>query len=122
MNSYRELLVWQKSMDLVSNVYESSASFPPSETYGLTTQIRRSVISIPSNIAEGFGRNHSKEYVRFLEISRGSLYELQTQIEIAINLEFLHQDKFACISQKCLEVEKMLNSLITKIKKSEHTR
>ena len=122
MKSYRELIVWQKSMDLVSDVYKSSASFPPSETYGLTTQIKRSAISIPSNIAEGYGRNHSKDYVRFLEISRGSLYELQTQIEIAINLEFLHQDKFDIMSQKCLEVEKMLNSLITKIKKSEHIR
>lgn len=122
MNSYRELLVWQRSMNLVSDVYKTSTSFPTSETYGLTAQIRRSAISIPSNIAEGFGRNHSKDYVRFLEISRGSLYELQTQLEIAFNLEFLHQDEFGRMSEKCLEIEKMLNSLITKIKQSEHIR
>lgn len=81
-------------MKLVTNVYEKSSDFPSQEMYGFTNQIRRSVISIPGNIAEGFGRNHSKEYIRFLEISRGSLYELQTQLEIAFNLEFLTKDNF----------------------------
>jgi len=116
MNNYREILVWQKSMELVSDVYKNSANFPSSESYGLTSQIRRSAISIPSNIAEVYGRNHSKDYIRFLEISRGSLYELQTQIEIAFNLEFFNRDKFDSMSKNYHEVEKMLNSLISKIK------
>ena len=99
-------------MKLVTKVYQKSTDFPGQEAYGLTNQIRRSVISIPSNIAEGFGRNHSKEYIRFLEILRGSLYELQTQIEIAFNLNYLLSDDFTQLSILCTEIVKMLKSLI----------
>jgi len=100
MKNYRELIVWQKSMALVTVVYPDSANFPVEETYSLTNQI----ISVPSNIAEGFGRNHTKEYIRFLEISRGSLCELQTQLEIAFNLKFIPQEDFEQIAQKSLEI------------------
>ena len=122
MKSYRELIVWQKSMKLVTIVYLQSTDFPAQEMYGLTNQVRRSVVWIPTNISEGFGRNHSKEYVRFLEISRGSLYELQTQLEIAFNLEFLTLDNFEQLAQMSLEIEKMLNSLISKIPTSDYKR
>ena len=107
-------------MKLVTVVYHKSSDFPNVEIYGLTNQIRRSVVSVPSNIAEGFGRNRSKEYVRFLEISRGSLYELQTQLEIAFNLKFLKNNDFDELSSNSLEIEKMLNSLISKIKQSNN--
>lgn len=105
MKNYRELIVWQKSMALVTVVYYDSASFPVKETYSLINQIRRSAISVPSNIAEGFGRNHTKEYIRFLEISRGSLYELQTQLEIAFNLKFIPQEDFEQIAHKSHGIE-----------------
>jgi len=80
MNSYRDLLVWQKGMTLVTHVYSLTKMFPKEEQYALTSQIRRCAVSIPSNIAEGFGRHHKQDYIRFLEFSRASLYELQTQL------------------------------------------
>ena len=83
MSNFRNLLVWQKSMSLITKIYVSTKKFPKEEIYGLTSQIRRSSISIPSNIAEGFGRDSNKEYLRFLNVSIASLFELQTQLEIA---------------------------------------
>lgn len=82
IKSYKELIVWQKSMVLVSDIYKVSASFPDSEKFGLTSQMRRASVSIPSNIAEGWGRLSRKNYIQFLRISRGSLFELETQLLI----------------------------------------
>ncbi len=93
MNSFRKIKVWQKSMVFVTKLYKTTRIFPQEELYGLTSQLRRSAISIPSNIAEGFGRKSSAEFKRFLQISMGSLFELQTQIEISKNLIFLEQKK-----------------------------
>jgi four helix bundle protein len=115
MNSYRDLIVWQKAMVLVTLVYKLSKKFPEDEKFGLTSQIKRSSVSIPSNIAEGYGRKYSKDYSRFLQMARGSLYECQTQFEIALNLDFVNSEDLKAISQISLEVEKMLNSLINKI-------
>jgi four helix bundle protein len=115
MNSYRDLIVWQKSMDLVTLIYKLITKLPEDEKFGLTSQIKRSAVSIPSNIAEGYGRNYRKDYSRFLQISRGSLYECQTQLEITINLSFINVDDIKEINELSLEVEKMLNSLIKKI-------
>jgi len=83
IKSYRDLIVWQKSVDLVKNIYLCTQTFPKEEQYGLTNQMRRCAVSIPSNIAEGYGRNSTGDYKRFLHISLGSLYELQTQVEIS---------------------------------------
>lgn len=94
MKSYRDLIVWQKSMALVTTVYEITRSFPDTECFGITQQIRRSVVSIPSNIAEGYGRNSKQDYIRFLKIARGSLFELQTQLEISSNLQYITIAKF----------------------------
>lgn len=85
MRNFRKLLVWEKSMTLTANIYITTKKFPKEEIYALTSQIRRSSISIPSNIAEGFGRDSNKEYLRFLNISIASLFELQTQLEIGKN-------------------------------------
>ena len=109
-NSYRDLIVWQKAMDLTKKVYQITKMFPKDEMYGLTSQIRRCSVSVPSNIAEGRGRNSDKEFIRFLNISLGSLYELQTQLELALAFKYI--SNFDEINDLSIEIEKMLNSLI----------
>jgi four helix bundle protein len=115
MKSYRDLIVWQKSMNLVTLIYNLVLELPENEKYGLTQQIKRSAISIPSNIAEGYGRNYRKDYSRFLQIARGSLFENQTQLEIAVNLDFIKAENLNEIKGLSIEIEKMLNSLIKKL-------
>ena len=112
MKTYKDLIVWQKSIKLVTDIYSATSAIPKEEMFAITSQIKRCSISIPSNIAEGYGRQHKREYIRFLNISRGSLYELQTQLEIAGNLNFLHKEKLFNLLEKCNEIEKMLNKLI----------
>ena len=103
-------------MVLVIDIYAATKDFPSSEIYGLTSQLRQSAVSIPSNIAEGYGRNSTNDYKRFLQISVGSLYELQTQIEIAFNLKYLGGQKHKEIIDLSIEIDKMLYSIIQKIK------
>jgi four helix bundle protein len=119
MKTYRELIVWQKSMNLVTDIYQSSKSFPNDENYGLTSQLRRSAISIPSNISEGYGRNSLNDYIRFLNISVGSLYEVQTQIEIAFNLKYINKEQFESFYDYTREIERMMSSLIRKLKEKK---
>jgi four helix bundle protein len=90
--SYRDLTVWQKAIGLVELVYKETSSFPPDESYGLCNQMRRCAVSIPSNIAEGQGRNSHKEFKRFLRIALGSLAELDTQLEISLRLGYVDED------------------------------
>ena len=118
MNSYRDLIVWQKSMDLVKKVYLLTTQFPKDELYSLTSQVKRSAVSVASNIAEGYGRQHKREYIHFLQISRGSLFELQTQLEIAVMVGYLNTEQLAEVIGIGVEVEKMLNSLINKVSNS----
>ena len=115
VNSYRDLMIWQRSMGLVKDIYELSKLFPKVEVYGLINQMRRCAVSIPSNIAEGYGRNSTGDYKRFLQIAVGSLFELQTQTEIAFNLNYCTKDKFEIIFQESKEIELMILSLIKKI-------
>lgn len=116
MSNFRNLLIWQKSMSLTTNIYNSTKKFPKEEFFGLTSQIRRSSISVPSNIAEGFGRDSNKEYLRFLNISIGSLFEMQTQLEIAKNIQYLNEEEFNNLYEDSREVERMLVLFINKIK------
>lgn len=116
MSNFRNLIVWQKSMTLVTKIYNTTKKFPSEEQFGITSQIRRSAISIPSNISEGFGRNSDKEYLRFLNISVGSLFELQTQLEISKNIQYLTDEDFNLLYEDSREVERMLVSFINKIK------
>ena len=116
MASYKELKVWQKSMDLVVDIYKTISNLPQIEKFALSDQIRRCSVSIPSNIAEGAGRNHTKEFIQFLSISLGSLYELQTQLEIAKRVGYISD--IVELNKKTLEIEKMLNALITSMKRS----
>ncbi len=114
MKSYKELIVWQKSVNLCTKIYQITSNFPKSEIYGSTSQIRRSVISIPSNIAEGHCRGH-KEYVQFLKIAFGSGGELETQLIIALNINYLTQTEFNNLNLLLEEVMKMLNRLISSL-------
>jgi len=116
MKTYRDLLVWQKSMSLVPQIYQMTKTFPKEESYGLVSQIRRCAVSIPSNIAEGYGRRSTDDYLRFLQIAISSLYELQTQIEIALNLGYLSKSNFEKAYESSREVERMLSSLTKRIK------
>ena len=114
IRTFRDLLVWQKSKALVKNVYTLSKDFPKEETYGLTSQIRRCAVSVPSNIAEGYGRRSTSDFIRFLRMASGSLYELQTQIEIACDLEYINEETCQEAIADANEIERMLSSLIRK--------
>ena len=116
IKTFRDLTVWQKSMALLTRLYRETNGFPTDEKFGLVSQIRRSAVSIPSNIAEGFGRHATNDYLRFLQISMGSLFELETQIEISRNLGYLNKDEFEILDSSCREIERMLSSLIQKIR------
>lgn len=99
------MIVWQKAMQFVTNIYSKSALLPQNEQFGLTSQIRRSAVSIPSNIAEGYGRNSTGDYTRFLQIALGSLFEIQTQIEIAFNLNYISEVTFNLYLNKVVRLK-----------------
>lgn len=116
VNSYKDLIVWQKSIDLCETIYNVTEKFPKSELYGLTSQIRRSCISIPSNIAEGHLRGHKTEYKQFLHIAYGSSAELETQLLIALRIGYFNKDEFDKLNNLLVEIMKMLNKLLTILK------
>jgi len=116
MASFKDLVVWQKAIQLSSEIYRLTASFPPSEQFGLTNQMRRASVSIASNIAEGNGRSTKGEYVVFLGHARGSNCELQTQLIIANNLGFCTQAASEPAEKLSAEISRMLNALINKLK------
>jgi four helix bundle protein len=122
IRSHRDLLVWQKAMDLVVTVYRATETFPKAETYGLTSQIRRAVTSIPANIAEGQGRRLTKEFVYFLANARGSLWELDTHLESAKRLSFLNADTHEELRCQLDEVGRMLNGLMRSVSNSSSTQ
>lgn len=115
IQSYRDLIVWQKSIELVSEIYKVTEKFPRSETYNLVSQMRRAAVSIPSNIAEGTRRGSRKDYRQFLLIASGSGAELETQIEIAKRLPFGRGLDYAKADVTLLEVVKMLNKLTSSL-------
>ncbi len=117
VDSYQDLIVWQKAMDFVVFCYEISAKFPSSENFGLTSQLRRSAVSIPSNIAEGYGRNSRGEYIQFLGVANGSLKESETQIIVASRLKYITSEQLAEGMERTTELGKMLRGLISSLKK-----
>lgn len=119
VNSYQDLIVWQKSIDLVEKIFRITEQFPKSELYGLVSQMRRAAIAIPSNIAEGAGRQHTKEFIQFLGIAEGSATELETQLIIAERLQFLTKSEYDQIAALQLEIFKMLRVLIKKLSMKE---
>ena len=112
MKSHKDLLVWQKSMELVTNVYVASRSFPKDEIFGIVSQMRRAAVSIPSNISEGYGRLYEKETVKFLSNALGSATELETQMIISRNLSFLPVEDATELIMNIQEIIRMLSSLI----------
>jgi four helix bundle protein len=122
VKSYRDLIVWQKAMDLVVLCYKIAESFPKDEVYGLTSQLKRSAVSIPSNIAEGHGREGLGEYIHFLGIAQGSLRETETHLLIAGRLGFADRNNLNQALNLSEEVSKMLGSLLRSLraKRSEH--
>ena len=119
IRGFRDLKVWQKSMDLVAEIYSLLKFLPHEEIYALSGQMKRAAISIPSNIAEGYGRYATKDYVRFLSIARGSKLELETQLEICIMLKYLQRSQTQKAFVLCSEVGKMLNSIIASINQNQ---
>jgi four helix bundle protein len=113
---FRDLQVWQRSMHLARTLYELTDSFPRSELFGLTSQIRRAAVSVPSNIAEGRGRMTDKSFAVFLAQARGSLFELQTQIELARDLGFAAQDRADAILTEAAEIAAMMHGLLGKLR------
>ena len=109
---YKDLVVWQKAMDLVIDIYKATDSFPKKEVYSLTDQIRRAAVSVPSNIAEGQGRQTTGEFRQFLGHARGSLLETETQILLSERLEYLDHETTESILRQAVEVGRILNGLI----------
>ena len=105
-------MVWQNSRKLVKQIYDLTGKFPSEEKFGLANQIQRAAVSIPSNIAEGYGRNSDKEMIRFLSIAKGSLYEVETQLYIAIDLNYLSEKETQPVMEQCNEIGKMITGLI----------
>jgi four helix bundle protein len=120
-HSYKDLIVWQKAKLLAGEIYRATEVFPRSETYGLTSQMRRAAISVASNIAEGQGRLTKGEFRQFLGHSRGSLLELETQLAIALDLHYLGPSELAHLETKISEVRRLLNGLIDSLRMRSKT-
>jgi four helix bundle protein len=112
IENFKDLKIWQKGIELAKAIYKVTDSFPAKETYGIVSQMRRSVVSVPSNIAEGFMRRHNKEYRQFLYIALGSLAELETQVIISEQLGFLNNEESNKIQTNIDEIDKMTTGLI----------
>jgi four helix bundle protein len=112
IRDYKELDVWRKSVALTTELYKLTSRFPDTERYGLASQIRRATTSIPANIAEGWGRGSTGEYIQFLTVARGSLMELETHLIVAFNLHFLNSDELQGVLKPVQDLGKMLNRLI----------
>ena len=115
MKTYREFIAWQKAMSFVTSVYKLTRIFTKEELFGLTSQLKRAAVSIPSNFAEGFGRNGKNEFLHYVRIAIGSLYECQTQLEIAMNINYSTEEQFQTIYNDSREVEALLRGLETKL-------
>ena len=114
---YKDLNVYKKSIDFVVDIYKTTESFPDSEKFGLVSQLRRASVSLPSNLAEGSGRNGRKELLNFLHIARGSLFEIKTQLEISHRLGFVSQDDYDKLEERRATIQRMMNALISSLRK-----
>ena len=109
---HKKLKAWQLAMDIAVDIYRSSENFPSEERFGLTSQMRRSAVSVPSNLAEGAARQTKKEFTNFLHIAQGSLSELDTQLELAKRLEYIDQNSWKALDDKLIEEDKVISGLI----------
>jgi len=115
VSSYRDLIVWQKAMDMTESLYRIVKKLPKEETYALSDQMRRAAISIPSNIAEGFGRNSKKEYLQFLYIANGSVSELETQLMLCVRINYLKESEIQSILTLLSEIGKIIMTITKKL-------
>jgi four helix bundle protein len=115
VRSYHQLIAWQKAVELVVEVYRVTRGFPKEELYGLVSQLRRAAVSIPSNIAEGQGRRSTGEFMQFLGHARASLFEVETQVQIAARLEYLRADKTRELLDQCAEAGRIINGLLSSL-------
>jgi len=122
MKSYRELKIWQKAREITKNTYTITQLFPAQEQYALSSQMNRSAISIVSNIAEGWARGSTKDFLKFLYITRGSIAELETQFTLANDLEYITDETLLMAEQQLTELNKMLSSFIIKLKERIYTK
>ena len=116
-NSYKDLILWQKALDLAVAVHEASATFTRAEIFGLVSQVRRAAVSIPSNIAEGSARRSTREFIAFLHIARGSLAEVETQLLLAQRVGYLSNERLAGLQLKLDEVGRIMNAVITGLRR-----
>ncbi len=121
LRSYRDLIAWQKGVDLVTGIYRATQHFPKEELYGLVSQLRRAAVSVPSNIAEGQGRLSTGEFKQFLGHARASLFEVETQLEIVLRLEYLSEESIHPLLAQCSELGRIINGLLASLD-SEPTR
>ena len=119
MHQFKELKVWQKGRELVKEIYTSTHKFPQDELFGITSQMRRSAVSIPTNIAEGCGRNSDKELNRYLDIANGSAFELETLVILSFDLDFYSKEEFEYFDSKLNEIQKMIFGLKQSLVKSQ---
>ena len=120
IQSYKDLLIWQRGIDIVALVYQLISDFPKDEIYALSSQIKRCAVSIPSNIAEGYGRQSTQSYIQFVKIARGSLCELETQLLVAEKLGFVKSESlYSDIMKQITEESKMINSFLNKLESSK---
>ena len=117
ISNYRDLDVWKEGMALTAHIYRSTADFPREELYGLTSQMRRASVSVPSNIAEGYGRETTGAFIQFLRIAQGSLKELETLVELSSQLGFVTADTFNLLNPKIVQLSKMLRGLIRSLER-----
>jgi four helix bundle protein len=119
MHNFRELRIWKRSMDFVTRIYDVTAGFPNDERFGLVSQLRRSAISVPSNISEGAGRGTNRQFKRFLEISMGSANEVQTQIELAYRISYLKKETADSLLDEAVQIYKMILTFYNSLKDDE---
>ncbi len=122
VTTYKDLDVWQQTRILVKSIYQLTKKFPKEEQFGLTNQLRRAAVSIPSNIAEGCGRNHFKDSIQFFFIARASLYELETQIILACDLEYILEHELLYITDQITRCKKLLNGFINYYQKQSNNQ
>ncbi len=119
IRSHRDLVAWQKAFELGLMLYKIVGAFPDHERFGLTSQMRRAAVSVPSNIAEGYGRASTADYLRFLKVARGSLFEIDTQLLFAVRLEYVTKETYTNVLEQCRTCGKVLAGLIRAIEDSE---
>ena len=115
IESYRDLLIWQQAMDLVAEIYALTKTWPKDEVYGLTSQVRRASVSIPANIAEGYGRESRASYQNFLRIAQGSLKEVETLLQVAVRVDIETKERVESLMRRCESVGKLIRLLVRKL-------